>query len=120
MGILVDTLFSFCLNEVMVARDISHPACMFVSALFRDATRGVSEVFAVKEELGESLKEAAKYCKMWNKFDAIGKFMNMSLAMNLSEGTFRDVTGVELSRLVTAVYENSERRRGLLDLLANH
>ena len=98
----------------------AEPACMFVSALFRDATRGVSEVFAVKEELGESLKEAAKYCKMWNKFDAIGKFMNMSLAMNLSEGTFRDVTGVELSRLVTAVYENSERRRGLLDLLANH
>ena len=46
--------------------------------------------------------------------------MNMLLAMNLSEGTFRDVTGVELSRLVTAVYENSERRRGLLDLLANH
>ena len=55
--------------------------------------------------------------------NAIGKSMNMSLAdinnMNLSEGTFRDVTGVELSRLVTAVYENSERRRGLLDLLAN-
>ena len=57
------------------------------------------------------------------KFHAVGEFMDMSIAdinVNLSEGTFREVTGVELSRLVTAVYEDSDKRRQLLNLLANH
>jgi hypothetical protein len=57
------------------------------------------------------------------KFHAVGEFMDMSIAdinVNLSEGTFREVTGVELSRLVTAVYEESDKRRQRLNLLANH
>lgn len=123
MGNLVDTLYSFYLEEVLKAKDISEPACHFVDSLFRDAIRGTAELFAINEEFEESLKEATKHCKLWKKFDAIGRFMNMSIAdinMNLSEGTFREVTGTELSRLVIAVYQDSEKRRQLLHLLANH
>ena len=123
MANLVDSLFSIYLEEVLKATDISEPACRFLSALFRDAVRGTAELFAIKQDFEESLREARKYCKSWKKFHAVGEFMDMSIAdinVNLSEGTFREVTGVELSRLVTAVYEDSDKRRQLLNLLANH
>jgi centromere/kinetochore protein ZW10 len=123
MGNLVDTLFSFYLDEVKKAKDISEPACQFVSSLFRDAIRGTAEFFVIKEGYDESLKEAERHCSLWNKFNAIGTFMNMSIAdinVNLSVGTFREVTGPELSRLVIAVYQDSEKRQKLLALLANH
>lgn len=123
MGILVDALFSFYLEEVLKAKDISEPASQFLNALFQYAINGAAEIFAINEEFDESVREATKHCKVWKKFHAIGEFMNMSIAdinVKLSEGTFRGVSGSELSRLVCAVYEDTERRRKLLKLLANH
>lgn len=123
MGNLVDALYSIYLHEVMQAKDISESACHFVWSLFHDAIKGTAELFAIKEGFDESLNEATKYCKLWKKFNTIGEFMNMSIAdinVNLSNGTFREVTGPELSKLVTAVYADSERRRKLLQLLAKH
>jgi hypothetical protein len=123
MGTLVDTLFSFYLEEVMKAKDISEPASQFLNALFTYAINGAAEIFAINEGFDESVQEATKHCKMWKKFHAIGEFMNMSIAdinVKLSEGTFRGVSSSELSRLVCAVYEDTERRRKLLKLLTNH
>ena len=120
---LVDRLYSFYLEGVLKAQDISEPACHYISALFRDTIKGTAELFAINEEFDHSLNEATKYCKLWRKFHAIGEFMSMSLAdinVNLSEGTFREVTGVELSHLVTVVYEDSEKRKKLLNLLSKH
>eukprot|EP00957_Ditylum_brightwellii_P104507 7962643-Ditylum_brightwellii.AAC.1 len=45
MGNLVDTLFCLYLDQVMKAPEISLTACHFVSATFRDATRGSAELF---------------------------------------------------------------------------
>jgi len=123
MGNLVDTLFSFYLDEVLKVQDMSEPACHFVGSLFRNAIRGSVDLFDMNQNPVEAQKEAARYCNVWNKFIAVGKFMNMSIAeinMALSEGTFRFCTGQELSRLVTAVYADSDKRRTLLRLLANH
>ena len=122
MGNLVDTLFTLFLNELMKSKDISEPACHFVFSLFRDAIQGAAELFAMDQNVVDAMKEAARYSNTWHKFDAIGKFMNMSISditMNLSKGTFREITSLELSRMVLAVFENSERRQKLLHQLAN-
>jgi len=121
IGTLVDTLFTLYLDQVMKAKDISEPSCQFVNVLFRDATRGVIEFFDSSPSQ-ETFKEATRYCSAWLKFTAIGKFMDMSLAditEGLSEGTFRYVTGAELSRLIMAVYTDSEKRQKLLQLLSS-
>ena len=49
--------------------------------------------------------------------------MDMSLAditMGLSEGVFRSVTGAELSKLVCAIFEDTEARKRLLRLLESN
>ncbi len=122
MGGLVDALFSLYLDKVLAAKDISVSACHFVSALFRDALRGVTELFGSgpSPSSDEAAKEAKRFCEFEDKFSAIGRFMDMSLAditMSLSEGVFQSVTGAELSRLVMAVFEDSGARAQLLRLL---
>ena len=49
--------------------------------------------------------------------------MDMSLAdiqVALSEGLFRSVTGPELSRLIVATFDESQKRDHLLHVLASH
>lgn len=123
IGSIVDELFNLFLVKVLGAKDISVPACHFVSGLFQNVLRGVSDLFGSPEANSNSGPEAAQYCTLHRKFSAVGKFMDMSLVdinRSLSEGLFRSVTGAELSRLVCAVFEDSESRRNLLRLLESN
>lgn len=122
MGSLVDHLFSLFLDKVLGTTDISVQASQFVCGLFQSALRGISELFEQDDNTkSDSLsKKISKYSILHDKFVAVGKFMNMNLSdinSSLSEGVFRSVTGAELSRLVTAVFSDSERRAKLLRLL---
>ena len=115
MGTLVDTLLITLLDQVMKTNDISAAASHFVGALFSHAMK-TSELFSGGEN------EARKYSQLWEKFDTVRKFMDMSLAnisTALSEGSFRSVTGLELSRLIQAAFDDSEKRRVILLALAN-
>ena len=124
MGNLVDTLFSLYLDQVLKATDISEPACHFLSSLFKDAMRGVIELFlpSTTTTSVDAKKDAARFCSLWERLVAIGSFMDMSLAdtrMALSDGIFRSMTGTELSRLIMAVFSKSEARQKLLDILSS-
>lgn len=110
LSYLADSLFTMFLDQVMKATAISEPACQFVSALFRTAATGVSGVVDTK------------LCRNWDRFSAVGRFMDMSLAdiqAALSEGVFRSVTGSELSRLIIATFDESKKRDHLLQVLAS-
>ena len=123
MGSLVDALFTLYVDQVLGAKDISVPACHFVSALFKDALRGIEELFGSPTTPDAGAKEAVQFCTLHHKFSSVGKFMNMSLAdinMALPEGVFQSVTGSELARLVCAVFEDSDKRRKLLRLLESN
>ena len=123
MGSIVDALFTLFLDKVLGANDISVPACHFVSGLFQNVLRGISELFGSPASPGEGVAEAAQFCTFHHKFSAVGKFMDMSLVdinIALSEGVFRSVTGAELSRLVCAVFKDTESRRNLLRLLESN
>ena len=123
MGRIVDALLKVYLDKVLNAKDVSVPACHFVSALFRNALRGVTELFGSQAISGEGDKEAGKFCALHHKFTAVGRFMDMTLAdinMALSEGLFKSVTGAELSKLVCAVFEDKEPRRKMLRLLESN
>mmetsp|Transcript_31881 Transcript_31881/g.48899 ORF Transcript_31881/g.48899 Transcript_31881/m.48899 type:complete len:809 (+) Transcript_31881:105-2531(+) len=107
MGHLVDTLFNFYLDKIMEAKDISEPASHFVSVLFQNATRSMSDL--------------VERSPLWDRFTAVGRFMGMNLAdiqNSLSEGVFRSVTAQELTRLITATFDRSERRERLLKVLS--
>merc|ERR1719232_2560602 len=111
MGSLVDTLISLVLDQVLQANDISEPATHFVSSLFRDIQRS-SEFFREPYE-----QEARRYCHEWERFFAVGKFVDMSLSdinLALSEGIFRSITSQELSKLITAAFDDSAKRRNIL------
>jgi centromere/kinetochore protein ZW10 len=113
MGYLGDTLFTMFSDQVMKAAAISESACQLVSALFRSAMQGVSEL----------LDQDTLFCRCWDRFSAVGRFMDMSLAdiqAALAEGVFRTVTGPELSRLIVATFSESEKRDHLLQVLAAH
>ena len=61
-------------------------------------------------------------CLSWDRFSAVGRFMDMSLAdinVALSGGVFRAVKAQELSRLITATFDDSGKRRALLHALAS-
>mmetsp|Transcript_21279 Transcript_21279/g.31098 ORF Transcript_21279/g.31098 Transcript_21279/m.31098 type:complete len:325 (+) Transcript_21279:1-975(+) len=120
MGSLVDTLFTLYLDKILIAKDISVPASHFASALIRDALRGVTELFGLHSDPDAAAKDTTRFCTLQHKFSAVGKFMDMSLNdinMALSEGVFLSVTGAELSGLVQAVFEDTEKRGKLLRLL---
>jgi Centromere/kinetochore Zw10 len=107
---LVDVMFSLILDQIGKAKDISSSACQFVHTLLLKATRDVSVL----------LDEKTSNCRVWDRFAAIGKLMDMSIAdiqVALSDGLFRTVTGVELSRLVQSCFDDSPKRRQLLKLL---
>mmetsp|Transcript_18362 Transcript_18362/g.39744 ORF Transcript_18362/g.39744 Transcript_18362/m.39744 type:complete len:464 (+) Transcript_18362:2-1393(+) len=136
MGNLVDTIFSLFLDQVMNAHDISEPASHYVGALFRNTTRTMVELFVDegRSASGSSftsrpssytdsaaLKTARSSCNYWEKFTAVGEFMYMSLSditAALGEGTFRSVSGPELSKLIVAAFDDSQKRTDLLRLLS--
>lgn len=121
MGSIVDHFLNLFLEKVFAAKDISVQACQFVNSLFQSGLRGVVEVFGSSMgDLLEGTKDAEKSCSVYHKFAAVEKFMNMGIAdinMALPEGTFRSMTGAELSRLVLAVFEDTNARRKLLRVL---
>ena len=137
MGNLVDTIFSLYLDQVLAAHDISEPAGNFIGALFRNATRNLSELFAEdylgyaggsalasasRQSAGESSSiKIAKASLYGEKFDAVGRFMFMSLTdinAGLGDGTFKSVTGQELSKLIVAAFDDSQKRADTLRLLS--
>ena len=69
IGHLADALFTLYLDQVTQATDISESACHFVCALFKKAT-------STLEELLQNDKSGSQ---VWNRFEAIGKFMDMTL-----------------------------------------
>jgi len=131
MGNLVDTIFSLYLDQVLSAHDISEPAGNFIGALFRNATRSMSELFDedVTGSAGASASSAgeltatkiARAGSYGEKIDAVGKFMFMSLTdinAGLGDGTFKSVTGQELSKLIVAAFDDSQKRADTLRLLS--
>lgn len=121
MGNMIDTFFSILLEKVMKAMDISEAASHFIAALFRDAMQ-CAELFIGGGEEGQGSVRGRKYCQFWNKFDAVRKFMSMSLVNisdALSDGVFISVTGPELSNLIEATFDDSEKRQRLLFALLN-
>ena len=125
MGSIIDALFTLYLDKILRANDITVPSCHFVSQLFQNLLRGIAELSVSPTAININTKDdgVEKFCTLHHKFCAVGKFMDMSLAdinMGLSEGMFRSVTGAELSKLVHAVFEDSEKRRKLLHLLESN
>jgi len=61
--------------------------------------------------------------RVWDRFMAVGRVMDMSIAdiqVALSDGLFRSVTGLELSRLVTSCFDDGPKRRSLLQSLSSN
>jgi centromere/kinetochore protein ZW10 len=110
MGHLADAIFALYLEQVLRVSDISQSGCHFVRALFEKASRSTMAL----------LNDDTTGSRLWDRFTAIGSFMDMSLAdieTALAQGVFRNVTGPELSRLITATFADTEKRRNLLRLL---
>jgi centromere/kinetochore protein ZW10 len=110
MSFLADVMLNIFLDQLSKANDISTAASQFVNTLFSKAI----------EDLSMLLNPSRS--RVWDRFIAIGKFMDMSLAdiqVALSDGVFRNVTAPELSKLVTACFDNSPKRKQLLQSLSS-
>ena len=87
---LADVILTLLLDQITLkARDISAAACPFVGSLFQTAQDGILEMVG-----GD-----ADPSRVLDRFSAVGRFLNMSLAevqVALSEGAFRSVTGKSL------------------------
>ena len=112
MGFLVDAIFNIFLDQMFQAVDISEQASHCVSSIFRLGMQGALDV------TGNDVSG----CLSWDRFSAVGRFMDMSLAdinVALSGGVFRAIKAQELSRLITATFDDSDKRRALLHALAS-
>ena len=123
MAYLADAMVGLFLDKIFHATDISEEACTFTNQVFDIMSRGILDLFM---DEGKSLEEAEKdtsiYCHHWDRLNAVASFLNMTLVditLGLSEGVFSSITGPELSSLVVAVFQDSEKRRSLLKLLQN-
>ena len=123
MGNLVDTVFVLFLEPVMKAFEISDPASRFVHYLFLEAVKSSAELFRTDDssEDAEGLfKVAATHAVEFEKIKAVGQFMLMRLddiQRGLEEGKFSCIKAKELSHLVAAAFDESEKRRSLLNSL---
>jgi Centromere/kinetochore Zw10 len=112
IGFIVDTIFNIFLEQMFQASDISEPASHLVGSVFRLGMQGALDV------TGNDVSG----CLTWERFSAVGRFMEMSLAdinVALSDGVFRSITGHELTRLITATFDDGDKRRRLLQALAS-
>ena len=111
MGNLVDTVFDILLEHIMKAPDISEAACPFVSSLFGTA------LFSAEQSFPKGESQAKISSRSWNKFFAVGKFMNFSLSdisQGLADGFFKDLTSREMSALVRSTFADGVKREKLL------
>jgi hypothetical protein len=109
---LADIMFTLYLDQLAKASNISENATHFVNNLFRQASMDIIGF----------LDGDHSASRVWDRFTAIGIFMEMSLSdiqVALSEGVFLSVTGQELTRLVKATFDDSPKRRHLLALLSS-
>ena len=107
IGFLVDTVFGIFLDQILSANDISESACHFLSSLTATAMQSVLRIVPTT--------------KSWDRFSAVGRFMDMTLGdiqVALGNGVFSCVTGPELSRLIRATFGDSDKRRMLLKSLS--
>lgn len=114
MWYLIDVTFTLFLDEVAKAADVSSGACSFIHSLFAKATHDIQVLLGDHGNLADS--------RVWERFSAVGRLMDMSLAdiqAALADGVFRSVTAPELVRLVTACFDDTPKRRSLLQTLAN-
>mmetsp|Transcript_30414 Transcript_30414/g.58084 ORF Transcript_30414/g.58084 Transcript_30414/m.58084 type:complete len:1179 (-) Transcript_30414:121-3657(-) len=132
MGNLVDTVFTMFLGPVLKASEITDPASRFVHSLYLDAGRGAANLFflgpmstdstSVLPMPEEKSSTVSKYAVMFNKMQAVGRFMVMRLddiQRALGEGVFQSVTARELAHLISACFDESEKRSSLLNALAS-
>lgn len=132
MGNLVDTVFTMFLSPVLRASEITDPASRFVHSLYLDAGRGAANLFSygpistdstpMMPMTEEKSSTVSKYAVMFNKMQAVGRFMVMRLddiQRALGEGVFQSVTARELAHLISACFDESEKRSSLLNALAS-
>ena len=125
MGNLVDTVFVLFLEPLMKAKEISDPASKFLHYMLLEAIRTSAELFRTdngNEDEGVRFSIAAKYASEFEKMQAIGQFMIMRLddiERGLEGTTFRCVKAKELSHLIAATFDESEKRSYLLNSLAS-
>jgi centromere/kinetochore protein ZW10 len=143
MGNLVDMILILFLDPVLKSDAITEAASRFIHSLFFDAVRGVADFFVI-ESLEGSMKQTnssnesfsgndnnmqersiqltKKYSTLLAKTRAVGNLMVMRLdeiQRGLEEGAFCSVNARELSHLITAAFDNSEKRSILLNDLAS-
>jgi hypothetical protein len=128
---LADVMFTLLLDQVTnKATDISESACPFVSTLFQRGSNGVSEILGgnhQQQHHGSNTNKTSKNlavssCRVWDRFNAVGRFMNMNLGdvqIALGDGLFRSVSGPELARLIVATFADSPKRQKVLALLSS-
>ena len=135
MGNLVDLVLTLYLDAVIKAEDITESASRFVHSLLLDATKGTAEMFIVEsldnsnhinmdsDDIQQQRSQlACKYCSLFGKAQAVLKFMAMRLdeiERGLEEGLFRSVTAKELSHLIRAAFDDSDKRTTLLNSLVS-
>ena len=140
LGYLAHVLFTLFLEPVLAAPDLSTDACEFVHDLFGKALDRVQTLLQVSSSASQSSTGAGAasfssswngnkeeeddgvvaMVPTWNRFKAVGQFMDMTLndvEVALSQGVFASVTGQELSRLLMAAHDESPRRQELLKLI---
>lgn len=113
MWYLGDVVFTLFLDQIASAKDISTSACQFVGSLFQRAANEISELVGGN----------TKHSRVWGRFFAITKFMDMNLNdidIGLTDGVFQSLTGQELTRLILATFTDSPQRRKIVDLLVTH
>jgi centromere/kinetochore protein ZW10 len=112
MCYLADVMFTLLLEQVTAANEISSSSCQFINNLFNKAIKEIEESILLDGDKSSS--------RVWNRFAAVGKFMDMSILdiqKALSDGVFLHVTGAELTRLVLSCFDDSPKRQQLLKLL---
>ncbi|GKY99925.1 centromere/kinetochore protein zw10 [Mayamaea pseudoterrestris] len=113
MWYLCDVVFTLFLDQVLAAKDISTSACQFVSALLQRAG----------DEIVGLVDGKTKESRVWDRFTAVRKFMDMNLndiQLGLTDGVFQSITGQELTRLILATFGDSPKRREITNMLLSH
>jgi hypothetical protein len=115
IGYLVDGLLTLFLEEIEQATDISATACPFLHSLLTKAMEELDRVW-------EPCPNKKQYSRVWDRCQVCGLFMNMSILdiqNSLSSGLFRSFTASELAHLITSCFDDTPKRRALLQLIAS-
>merc|ERR1712008_560618 len=119
IGITINTIVEELVQRIVVLEDIAADAAVQICMHFSILQEQAPKVFVIEGKSETSKGDIVRYVRKWNRFTEIIVVLNASLReiedrWASGKGPLAKFTPDEVKRLIRALFQNTDRRAGVL------